>query len=190
MSLRRETGAPIPTNPAGPIPMAAPAAPTGPILLGVPLFLQQQSEWCWAACTAMIAAFFNKPTVKQCELANFLQQQTTCCDNPGSSACNQPCQNQNIMRVYGHIGIGGHAPDLPLFVDTLANEIIAGRPVEVGFLWDSGGGHVVLVYGYNFEGVFAVRDPWRGTLSVTYPALQTAYGMGEWVVSYGRFTGA
>src|SRR5437763_14227381 len=81
------------------------AALPGTISLNVPHVYQQQNEWCWAACTQMIAAFLGNANVKQCDLANFLQDRTDCCRFPASDVCNQPCPLQDIVPVYQHMGI-------------------------------------------------------------------------------------
>src|SRR5262245_49470320 len=101
----------IPIRPAKPRPgvkaLAAPiaAAPAAPVMLDVPYVQQEQNEWCWAACTQMVAAFLGQADVKQCELANFLHQQTDCCQNPNSDRCNQPAPLESIVPVYKHLGI-------------------------------------------------------------------------------------
>ena len=186
MPLRVKTGVPIPAPP-----FAAPAAPAAPAVgatLNVSLVKQTQNQWCWAACTAMIARFLGMVEPKQCELANFLFGRTNCCQAPGSTTCNKPAQVQEIVKVYKHLGIKLTGPDKPLLADTVKKELDAGRPFEVGYLWNGGGGHVAIVYGYTPQGLVLVHDPWYGTGSITYNRLRLAYGMGVWFVSYGQFT--
>jgi Papain-like cysteine protease AvrRpt2 len=187
MPLRVKTGVPItapPPTAVGP----AEAAAVGGATLNVPLVAQTQNQWCWAACTAMIAKFLGMAEPGQCELANFLFGRTNCCTAPGSAQCNRPAQTAEVVQVYNHLGIKLVGPDNPLWPNTVKMELDAGRPFEVGLLWNGGGGHVVIVYGYTAQGLVLVRDPWFGNLSITYNRLFTAYGMGRWFVSYGRFT--
>ncbi len=54
---------------------------------------QQQTNWCWAACTFMVNQYWAArggtsyaPT--QCQLVNNILRQTTCCTNGSSAACN------------------------------------------------------------------------------------------------------
>ena len=185
MPLRVKTGVPI----AAPSPAAAAVAAAAPVgaTLNVPLVAQTQNQWCWAACTAMIARFLGMAEPNQCELANFLFGRTNCCASPGRAQCNRPAQTAEVVRVYNHLGINLVGPDNPLSPDTVKMELDVGRPFEVGLLWNGGGGHVVVVYGYTGQGLVLVRDPWFGNLSITYNRLLMAYGMGRWFVSYGRF---
>jgi hypothetical protein len=135
----------------------------------------------------MVAAFLGSATVKQCELANFLHQQTDCCQNPGSDRCNQPAPLQSIVPIYAHVKVHAIGDAHPESVQVLLRELRAQRPIEVGFLWFGGGGHVVLVRGVSAQGVFAVHDPWFGSGPVTYFGLLNAYGHGRWAFSYGDF---
>ena len=69
----RKTGIPIRTLRGRRVAKrAVAAAPLPTPMLPVPFFAQEQTQWCWAACSQMVAAFMKKPPVKQCELANFL----------------------------------------------------------------------------------------------------------------------
>jgi hypothetical protein len=184
MPIRAQTLVPIHAPPAV---FAAPDVTDGQILLDVPQVFQEQNEWCWAACTQMIAAFLGNSGVKQCELANFLHDQTDCCQNPGSDACNQPCPFEDVLPVYDHIGISGVMDNHAETVQVMLTELQAKRPFEVAVVWLGGGGHVVLVRGIYADGTFAVNDPWNGAGPVSYLGLLTAGGLGRWVVTYGVF---
>lgn len=177
-------GVPIPAP--APAPLSAAAAAT-PQPLDVPLVRQTQNQWCWAACTAMIARFLGLVEPKQCELANFLHGQTNCCDKPSSSKCNKPAQYPDIVSVYNHIDIKLTGPDYPLLPNTVKLELDAGRPFEVALAWNGGGGHVAIVYGYTSAGLLLIRDPWYGNLKLPYNNLYWAYGQGRWTASYGQF---
>jgi hypothetical protein len=158
-----------------------------PIMLDVPYVRQEQDEWCWAACSQMVAGYLGNPDVKQCELANFLHGQTDCCAKPGSLRCNQPSPYEGIGLVYQHLQINCVSEPHAETVQVMVRELNARRPVEVGYLWSAGGGHVAIVRGVTAQGLFAVNDPWFGTGAVTYLALLTAYGGGQWAMSFGDF---
>lgn len=189
MPLRRRTG--IPIKPARRAVSFAEtmAAGTGtpPPMLDVPYVAQEQSQWCWAACAQMVATFLGQAGVKQCELANFLHQQTQCCDDPSSPACNQPSPFAGIGQVYAHLRINCISEARPETARVLVRELAASRPVELGLLWQGGGGHVIIVRGVTPQGLFAVHDPWFGSGIYTYLALYTAYGQGRWGYSFGDF---
>lgn len=163
------------------------AAGSGSIMLNVPYVHQEQNEWCWAACTQMIAAFKGNTDVKQCELANFLHGQTDCCAHPDSVQCNQPCPFERIVPVYKHVGIQATYDKHYELELVMQRELAAGRPFEIAFLWLGGGGHVVIVHGIDENGNYAVNDPWYGAGPVTYLGLLYAYGNGWWAVTYGNF---
>jgi hypothetical protein len=181
MPLRVTTGIPIRTA------RVARAAVAAAPILDVPFVAQEQTQWCWAACAEMVAAFLDKPPVRQCELANFLHRQRTCCATPGSDRCNRPCPLEGFPAVYDHLGIPCITNTWPVSAAVVVRELTINRPVEVGYLWYGGGGHVAIVYGVTAAGRFAVHDPWYGSGSCTYEQLYFAYGLGRWAFTFGGF---
>jgi hypothetical protein len=157
------------------------------IMLDVPYVTQLESEWCWAACTQMVAAFLGNSNVQQCELANFLHGQADCCDNPDSDRCNQPCPYEGIGQVYQHLRINCISQTWAVNIQVLVREFTAQRPVEIGYLWYNGGGHVAILRGITDTGLIAVNDPAFGTGFATYAYLANAYGAGQWAYSFGDF---
>jgi hypothetical protein len=182
MPLRKKTGTPIPA--AAPETAAPPA-----VALPVPFIKQEQTQWCWAAGVQMIGRCVGVDDTRQCELANFLHNQTNCCQKPRSARCNQPCPYVSLVPVANRAGMNGIGPDHPLSFNTLGRELAEGRPVGAGLNWNAGGGHFIVIYGYTDRGrLFLIRDPWNGSGAVTYQYLSAAYGMGRWYCAYGRFT--
>jgi hypothetical protein len=159
----------------------------GPPVLAVPFVRQTQNQWCWAACSQMVAAYLGNPNVKQCELANFLHEQTNCCVKPSSSKCNQPSPVEGINQVYRHLNIDNVSEELPTAYAVVIRELQAGRPIEVGYQWFGGGGHVAIIYGATANGMLLVHDPWYGSGVEHYFRLRAAYGMGRWTFSFGLF---
>ena len=41
-------------------------------IINVPQIIQEQSNWCWAACVEMVIRYYNEPATQQCEFANEL----------------------------------------------------------------------------------------------------------------------
>ncbi len=157
------------------------------IVLGVDFVRQTQSQWCWAACTQMVASYLKVPDLKQCELANFLHNQTTCCVTGSSTDCDQPCQFEGIGLVYDQVGIDSISERKIIYPQQLQQELTARRPIEVGWLWNGGGGHVVLIVGMNANGMYQLLDPMFGTRICNYQAILLALGMGWWAYSFGVF---
>jgi hypothetical protein len=172
-------------------PRAVTAAPvatslTAPIL-NVRLIRQQTNQWCWAACTEMVAKFLGVQGVSQCQLANFLHNRTNCCQAPTSNACNQPSPYEGIGKVYLHIGVNCISHTWAVNHQVILRELQNERPVEVGYLWFGGGGHVAIIYGITPQGLYAVHDPWFGSGLCTYLHLWSGYGQGKWAFSFGDF---
>jgi hypothetical protein len=52
---------------------------------------QLQSEWCWAAVSVSVAHYYDaRSPWTRCKMVNAQTGNTTCCENGGSDACNQP----------------------------------------------------------------------------------------------------
>ncbi len=150
---------------------------------------QQSAEWCWAACCCGIARFLALPIQPtEAGLANLLTGRTDCDLLPTPRECIVSASAAEVVGIYDRLGISRVGPDLPLSINTLLAELIAGRPVEVGFMWYRGGGHVALVTGFTKATQrLHVSDPLFGDGQLTYLEIANGYGIGRWALSYGRF---
>ena len=152
--------------------------------LGLEMQSQQQSEWCWAAVSTSVALFYDAAAPwTQCSVANTGLGQTTCCKDGGSSACNQPYYLSNGLEIVGHSGPNfGQRPAL----DAIAEQIDAGRPIGLCIDWTAGGGHFVVVDGYDLEtGQIDVKDPLFGPSVVEDASFPASYqGGGTWSWTY------
>lgn len=162
--------------------------PTNVQTIGVCYIPQEQERWCWAACAEMVCHYYDIRDVRQCDFANWIFKQTHCCQEPSSAECNRECFVHDVSRLYlqWHIRSTFIGEAVPFSV--LQAEIDAGRPVEIGFLWEGRrAGHVVLISGWHTEGTeefVHVNDPNDGVQFLTYDELQTAYGRGEWAFTW------
>ncbi len=160
-------------------------------LIPVPVNGQLQNNWCWAACAQMSANFYGFGT-QQCQLANYLHGQNSCCDNGSSPACDQGSPIDGITRVYSFVGINSTFVNAAIPFSTCQSEISGGRPVEVGIAWKGGGGHVILITGWattsDGRQVLRINDPLpvgRGSQGgVTYQNMLTVNGYGSWQWSW------
>jgi hypothetical protein len=157
-------------------------------LLNVPYIRQERSQWCWAACTQMVGSYHGNSGIRQCQLANWYFQQRHCCTTPNSSLCDRPCPADGIPKVYDHVGLNCTGAWGVLAFIAIQIEIDAGRPIEPGILWHLGGGHVVLVRGYQGTNHVYVHDPIKGHGWLTYQQLVNAYGLGYWFYTYTNLT--
>jgi peptidase C39-like protein len=174
--IRLSVVAPLRVSVPGLASLLAPAQP-----LAVPYFHQDQNNWCWAACCKMVFALFGV-TVEQCDLAT-KQFVTDCCANPASSTCDQGEWPENVYPAYGFT----ITKTMRAFTFAeIRAEIDAGRPVECYYAWTQGHAHVAIIYGYtdNADQDMDVHDPWYDSSTRTYAYVKSAYGMGEWTMTY------
>jgi hypothetical protein len=145
-------------------PLQAPPAAASDVTsrdLGLQMQSQLQTEWCWAAVSTSVALFYEPAaTWTQCTVVNEGLGQTTCCQDGGSSACNQPNYLEKALAIVGHLDrdFGG-----ALGLDAIAAQIDVGRPIGLCIDWKGGGGHFVVVDGYDrATQTLDVKDPMFG----------------------------
>ncbi|WP_172652936.1 papain-like cysteine protease family protein [Rhodococcus opacus] len=162
-------------------------APLGAPPLSVPLIYQEQTNWCWAACTEMILRYHNETRYRQCDFASWLFGQSGCCSYPSSSICNQGAYPNQITAVFQAWLIQSQYANYAVSYNSLDAELINGRPIEVAYHWSSGGGHVALVIETNYANgsyLVTVNDPWYGRIVTPYNSLLQAYGYGTWSLTW------
>lgn len=147
---------------------------------------QQQTEWCWAAVTSSVDQFFNTAsTWTQCLLANNQLQQTTCCSNGSSSSCNCPWYLDRSLTLVNRLRayLQAVAP-----MAGVKQEINQNDPLCARIGWSGGGGHFVVLYGYDDStptDYVLVADPIWGISQVPYNSFVSSYrGNGSWTHSY------
>jgi hypothetical protein len=167
--------------------------------LDVPYMRQTASEWCWATSATMVSRFLFQSAIKICQVASTLITDQDCCaaapaeDGTAPSAgstffstapCNRTVQVPEVGQLFDKLGIQSTHRGQKIDFETLCDQIItAGSVIEVAFLWDGGGGHVVVVRGVDEQSqVVRINDPWpdTGETLVPFSQLVTAYGKGKW----------
>lgn len=156
--------------------------------LNVPMIMQEQTQWCWAACTQMVTQYYDDDLATQCDFVNWNFGQTTCCSNGRSSACNRPLPRARVVAVFGHWGINStwSATPMATFIQ-LQQQISVGAPLRISWSWTGGGGHAVMIIGTTVNAGVAsvyVNDPWNGASLMTYTELTTARGLGQWAATW------
>jgi hypothetical protein len=153
--------------------------------LNVPAKIQEQSNWCWAACT-QATIYYYCCDYQQCNIADSARKWNNwgagnCCQTPGNNICNQA----NFM--YGTAGsfqalmdslcnVQSNGMNSTLSKNTTVSEINAGRPYEIRWGWSGGGGHFLVGRGYEANGdTVHYMDPRSG-----YGYQTATY---DWVVS-------
>jgi len=170
--------------------------------LPVPRRKQGQGDWCWAACVDMVMHYFGRPEVKQCAVVAKKIGRREVCAHPHRKEFSVACPPRSMSTVWRSWGLKSkaHIPSRGrrgwLTEEELVAELDAGRPVEIGFKWEWGGGHAVVVHGWRAGAggrrYFFVNDPWNwsgerfveglddGIGQVSYEDLRQGYGMGRW----------
>lgn len=160
-------------------------------IINVPQIAQEQTNWCWAACVAMVLHYYDDHTVQQCELANELFNRYECCSEPSSPECNQPCEIKDVSKLYARRDIHSQFVDRNVSFSALQSEIEADRPVEIVFYpRKKGQGHLVVVRGWRVtetEEFLYVNDPKDSNGAsriVAYSELLEAYEDGKWMYTW------
>lgn len=155
------------------------------------LNIQENDQWCWAACTKTVLELYNK-NLSQCEIAEYARTQITwhnfgsvnCCTD-ATKGCNywnynwgSPGSMADILTHYGQIPINQGSS--LTFVEA-STEISNNRPFIVRWGWRTGGGHFVVGYGVNTKtNTIYLMNPWPGEGK----SIQTY----AWVVDDGSHT--
>jgi hypothetical protein len=147
---------------------------------------QCQSEWCWAATTVSVSAFYDPHTSwTQCGLVNAEKGLTTCCSNGSSDDCNMP---HRLDRSLKRASVLDHKQDGPAGSDVIRQEITAGRPLALRVGWESEGGHFAAIVGFKSAGEqwVAIADPWFGAWDGPVSTLTRGkyQGSGTWSDTY------
>ena len=182
----RETVRIAPPDAPGPDPDEPEPTPPNTRCLGFTIQAQQQSLWCWLAVATSVERFFEpSSTLTQCQLANTMLTQTTCCTQPSSMACNRAGPTDNALQQVGHLesSVSGSMTFSQVKLE-IGNE---QDPIVVRIKWGSAAvGHAVVLSGYLTDSQggqwLLVNDPSGGTTQLwANSEFRTAYrGNGTW----------
>ncbi len=169
-----------------------------PVRLAFERQQQCHSNWCWAAVTASISAYYDESSsFTQCAIANMELKRFDCCN----SKCHDPSVEFNVMHVLGaplnRVGCldccirKGAASR-----EQIMRELAAGRPICARIIWPDAsgradgrnGGHFVTIIGFDpTSDRLTIADPWTGMKDdVGYNQLKCSYGTlgGKWNDTY------
>lgn len=172
---------PLPAS--GPTMAASPVGGAGFAATTLPFVMQSQLQgnWCWAATSSSVSAFFDPSSGwSQCNVASA---------SLGSACCSAPLPCDRPFTLDGPLTVTGNLQGLLAGNDVRASlqaEIDAGRPVCCHISWISGGGHFVALAGYDWStDDLLVDDPLYGRQTVPYSTFVAAYrGAGSWDYTY------
>ncbi len=125
---------------------------------------QEQNQWCWAAVAVSVNWYYDSHSNwTQCIMANFEFDQTTCCKDGSTTACNRPHYLSTAMYDTGNLADGSPISGAASY-DSITNEINNCQPVGMAFSWEKTvdhsvkGAHAVAIAGYG-EGILYLEDP-------------------------------
>ena len=140
---------------------------------------QLQTEWCWAAVSCGVAAFYGPSQWTQCSIASAELAPLNCCGSDGSGACNQYGYLDRALARVGHFDHIS-APNTSFI--GVQGEIGGGRPLGCRIAWAGGpnsGAHFVALGGWKVAAdgseYVNVCDPLYGTVQKKYNDFVSAY---------------
>jgi hypothetical protein len=160
-----------------------PTIPRQRNILSVELDPQQQSNWCWASTTQMIASYYDV-FLTQCAMANVNTGRTDCCTNSASASDPNKC-NQGGWWMLSQNGFSVKDTSTALTYAQLSSEFASNRPVAFAWGWTGGGGHAMVATGAwtsadNRQWV-TFNDPWAPNVGDRTDVLYT-----DWVSNAGH----
>ncbi|WP_438672297.1 papain-like cysteine protease family protein [Solihabitans fulvus] len=118
---------------------------------------QQKNQWCWAASGNTIAAYWNY-SVSQNDFCAYAKNRSTSYDCPNWQGTLDDVQN--AFSQLGFSYTGDYVWNTVSF-GTVQNQVSANQPLETRIQWNSGGGHMHVLYGYDANaGTVSYGDPW------------------------------
>jgi hypothetical protein len=137
--------------------------------LQLPVVQQEHSQWCWSADASAVLKY-RGVKASQCALANWVDSVTYACGSYPfywNDTANEP----NYLA--GTTGIGGILWSwarrtsryfaAPLTYAATRSSIDAGNPVVILWSWAGGGGHFIVIDGYDdHASMLYFMNPWPG----------------------------
>jgi hypothetical protein len=152
--------------------------------------LQQQSNWCWATVAASVAGYYatagpSGGPWQQCEIVNLELGHNSCCLDGATATCNVPWYLELALTRVGHLA---RPPVGPCSFSYTKREIDLNDPVVGRIGWNGGGGHFVVLRGYddgNDNEFVDVEDPWYGPSTLSHSVFSASYqNAGAWTHTY------
>lgn len=145
----------------------------------------EQQNWCWIAVSVSIAAFYDPNNLwKQCQLANKMLVQTTCCQDGSTKECDRPWY---LGKTLDEIGLLDHMVSGSVSFKVIEEQINQGKVVCAAITWNVNhdGTHFVAISGYGDNETLIIKDPVLGESYPDYNTFKTNYKcVGQWTYTY------
>lgn len=128
--------------------------------LGVPNKTQEKSNWCWAASSTSILGWYGK-SVTQSAFATTVK----------GSTVNDTATDSEAKSGLSAYGLSSSYTSDYVSFSTLVTQIDNNRPLYAGWSWTSGGGHAVVIDGYD-----------QSSEDLTVKYMDPGYGSKYWIL--------
>lgn len=162
----------------------------------VPAYVQEQSNWCWAACGSMLYWAYHSGSISQCsfvatsrdrenallfDCGNLSSSTSSPCTYPGTFNSPQSLYTcgGSIENVFDWYGISSTGYSHAFSTSELTTAMSARKMCIARWGWNSGGGHFVVVNRYKSGNVY-FNNPLSGATIWSYNTFKTANGRGTW----------
>lgn len=164
----------------------------------VPVYTQEQSNWCWAACSAMLYWAYAPGVQSQCTLVGVSRDQENGnwlggCGNLSSStasACTSPLTFNSPQSIYGCAGsiesildnysVSSTGYGYAFSASQVATATASRKHMVARWGWNSGGGHFVVINRYKDGNVY-FNNPLSSSAYIwSYANFSTSYGSATW----------
>jgi Papain-like cysteine protease AvrRpt2 len=136
--------------------------------LDVPVVEQEHSQWCWDADASAILAY-RSVFARQCAIANWVDGIDYACGRYPfywSDQANSPNYLAGTTGIAGILWSWGRRGSYymgPLAYSTARSALERGNPIVILWNWSGGGGHFVVLDGYDDNGsMLYFMNPWPG----------------------------
>ncbi|MGG1660703.1 papain-like cysteine protease family protein [Brevibacillus sp. NRS-1366] len=122
--------------------------------LGVPDVQQEETNWCWAGSSISVLGY-NDIDAFQDDFVRSVK----------GSVVNRTASFSEVKRGLAGEGLSSTFTSDYLSFSTLKSKLYNGdQPVMAGIKWTSGGGHMVVIDGYDDDSTNYIEymDPWDG----------------------------
>ena len=157
------------------------------VALPVPVQLQCQSNWCWAAAGVSIdRCYKSTSTLTQCQLANKKFNGLDCCGPDGPGGCNKTAKLEDVLSLVGH---RDRFIKTPVDIQTLRQELAQHGRSGSGF----SGPAAPRATSWSYLAATVSTASWSWTRTVIrgvvhtkkYDVLRNSYrGSGTWTTTY------
>lgn len=150
----------------------------------LPMKFHQQNTlvWCWAATIAMVVEYTKQFDLEDCAVLSEYDMQLggwglCCMQDISCNRTGETWEMEDILEKIFKIQCSYRRSAIPYH--EIVDEIDAQRPLIAG-LRKLGGGHVVVISGYQYPSNVIVLDPLNGREIIPYATLKANWRYGIW----------